>query len=242
MGDDLAAERLQGRDEDRGRVGAVLRLAQQIHRDDERIRRLVGDDEDLRRSGDQVDPDLPVQLALRLRDVGVARAREEVHALDRLGAEREGRHGLDPAEQVDLVRPAEVHRHDRRGGDLPVDRRRARGDTPHSGDLRRHDRHVGGGDERIPATRDVRAGRRDRDRPLAEEDPGHRLDLEVRQRIALRLGEPADVRLGGPDVVHDLPGKAGDDPFHLLGIEPEPRRGYGRRVPSSMWHPRRAPV
>ena len=60
----------------------MLGLAEQVGGDDHRVGRLVGDDEDLRRAGDEVDADLPEQPALRLDDVRVARPDEEVDRVD----------------------------------------------------------------------------------------------------------------------------------------------------------------
>ena len=118
---------------------------------------VVGDDEDLRRSGEQVDADLAEQLTLGLGDVGVARSGEEVDPLDRLCAEGQRHDGLDPAEQVDLVGARKVHRRDRRRRHLAADRRRAGRDPTDSGHLRRDDRHVRRGGERIAAARHVGA-------------------------------------------------------------------------------------
>ena len=59
----------------------MLGLAEQIGGDDGRPRGLVGDDEDLGRAGEEVDADDPEQLALGLRDVGVAGADEQVDRL-----------------------------------------------------------------------------------------------------------------------------------------------------------------
>ena len=100
----------------------MLGLAEQVGGDDHRVGRLVGDDEDLGRAGDEVDADLPEQPALRLDDVRVARPDEEVDRVDRLRPERQRGERLDAAEDVDLVGAGEVH-----GGDV------ASGTRPSSG-------------------------------------------------------------------------------------------------------------
>ncbi len=66
---------LGGGDQHRRGVRAVLGLAEQVDRDDERVGLVVGDDQDLGRAGEEVDADLAEQLALGLGHVGVARAR-----------------------------------------------------------------------------------------------------------------------------------------------------------------------
>ena len=137
-----ARERLGGRDQHGRRVRPVLGLAQQVDRDDERVGVLVGDDQDLGRTGEQVDADLAEQLPLRLGDERVAGAGDQVHPVDRLGADRQRRDRLHAAEQVDLVGARQMHCRDGGGGDLAADRRR-RGDDPlDAGDLGRDDGHV----------------------------------------------------------------------------------------------------
>ena len=60
---------------DRGRCRPVLGLAEQIDRDHGDVGGVVGDDQNLRRPGKEIDADAAVELALRLRDIGVAGAR-----------------------------------------------------------------------------------------------------------------------------------------------------------------------
>ena len=157
----------------------MLGLAEQVGGDDHGIGRLVGDDEDLGRAGDEVDADLPEEPALRLDDVRVARPDEEVDRVDRLGAERERGQRLDAAEDVDLVGAREVHGGDGRVRHAPVERRRAGRDPLDARDLRRDDAHVRGRDHRVAAAGHVGADALDRDVPVAEPDARERLDLEV---------------------------------------------------------------
>ena len=219
-------ERLRRRDEDGRRGGAVLGLAEQVGGDDHRVGRLVGDDEDLRRAGDEVDADLPEQPALRLDDVRVARADEEVDRVDRLGSERERGERLNAAEDVDLVGAGEVHGGDGGVGHAPVERRRARRDALDARDLRRDDAHVRRGDHRVAAARHVGADVR-RDVPVAEADARERLDLEVRHRRALGLGERPHLLLAERDVVEHLGRDALEARRDLVGVEPE-----GLRLPA----------
>jgi hypothetical protein len=110
---------------------------------------------------------------------------------------------------------------DRRRGDLPPDRRGARGDALHPGDLGGHDRHVSRRDERVLAAGHIGPRGGDGNVALAEEDPRLGLDLEVLQRVLLVLREAADPRLHRGDVLDDLGRHAGDDLLDLLGVEPE---------------------
>jgi hypothetical protein len=120
----------------------VLGLAEEIDCDDEGIGELVGHHQDLGRSREQVNADLTEQLSLRLRDVGVAGAGDEVDFGDGLGAQRQGGHRLDSAKQPDLGRARQVHRRHRGRGDLAPDRRRAGADVLNPRHLGSHDRHV----------------------------------------------------------------------------------------------------
>ena len=202
----------------------MLGLAEQIGGDHDRVGRLVGDDQDLGRPGDEVDADRAEELALGLGDVGVAGTDEHVDAVDRLGAKGQRGKRLHAAEHVDLVGAGKLHRGDRGVGQPPVQRRRAGRHAPDAGDLRRDDAHVRGGDHGVAAARHVRTDALDRDVAVTEPHAGERLDLEVEQRRALRLGEPAHLLLAELDVVDHLCGDAGDAGCDLVGVEPEVRR------------------
>ena len=78
--------------------------------------------------------------------------------------------------------------------------RRAGDDARHARDFRGHDAHVRRGDHRITPARDVAANAFDGDVLVAEDDARQRLDLDVAQRVALDLGEVADLRLREADV------------------------------------------
>ena len=188
----------------------------------EGVGRLVGDDQDLGGPGEQVDAHLAVELPFGLGHVRVPRPGDQVDPVDRLGAQRHGRHRLHPAEQIDLVRAGQAHRRHRRGRDLAVDRRSAGHHPRHARHLRGHDRHVGGGGQRVPAAGDVGADRGHRDMPVAQDDSGPGLDLEVGHRV--RAGACAKVRTcswTNPMSSSTCAGSRGDQLVDLLGGEPE---------------------
>ena len=151
----------------------MLGLAEQVHGDDEGLGLTVGYDEDLGRPGEQVDADLTEQLALRLRHVGVARAREQVDTGDRLRSQCHRRDRLDAPEDVDLVGPGHRDGGDRRGRNLSPDRRGACSNAAHAGDLGGDDRHMSRGDQRVPAAGKVRSGGGHRDVAVAEPNTGN---------------------------------------------------------------------
>ena len=122
-------------DQDGGRVGAVLRLRQQVHRHGVGVRVLVRHDEDLRRPREEVDTYFAEELALGVRDEGVARSGDEVYLAHRLRAEGHGGDGLCAADDVDLVGACEVHGGDGRVRDLAGYRGRAGDDVADAGDF-----------------------------------------------------------------------------------------------------------
>jgi len=203
----------------------VLGLAEQVDRNHEWIGLVVGDHQDLRRAGEQVNTHLTEQLPFGLGDIGVPRAGDEVDPADALRAQGQRDDGLDPAEHVDLVCAGHRHRGDGGRRDHAADGRGACRDPLDAGDLRGHDRHVGRGGQRVTATRDVGPGGVDRDVLLPQDDAGHGLDLEVRQRFPLPGRKPTDVRLHGDDVVDDLLGQRSDQRDDLVLVEAKALRG-----------------
>ena len=85
---DLLGERRIVGDQHRLRGGIVLGLRQQVGGDPGRIVVPVGDHQDLRRAGDQVDADLAEHAALGGGDIGIARAGDLVDRLDRVACRR----------------------------------------------------------------------------------------------------------------------------------------------------------
>ena len=175
----------------------MLGLAEQVGRDDLRVGAGVSDHQDLGRPGQEIYPDNPEELPLGLRDVGVAGTGDHVHRLDLLASVRHRSECLDPAEAVDLVGSADLHRDQgRRPNTGPLTGRGAGDDAFHPGDPRGRDLHVGTGDQRIVPTGHVAADRADRDQPVPECDPGMRAELD--------RGEPGHLCLGeGPHLVPD---------------------------------------
>jgi len=86
----------------------VLGLGEEVRRDKTGIRRTVSQYNQLARAGQHVDPHRAVDLALRFRDVGVARPGDHVHPGNRPGAVGERRDRLrapdaeDPRDSRDL--------------------------------------------------------------------------------------------------------------------------------------------
>jgi hypothetical protein len=199
----------------------VFCLTEQVGRDELGVGGLVGDHEDLGRAGEEVDPDAAIELPLRLDDVGVARPGDEVDPSDRLCPQRQRGDRLDAAEAVDLVRAGEVHRRDRRRRELARERRSAGGHAVYARDFRRDDAHVCRGDHRIAAARNVRAGARNRHDTVPERDAGKRLHLEIPERSALRLREPAHLRLRETDVLDHLRRQGLDGVSDLVAVEAE---------------------
>ena len=110
--------------------------------------------------------------------------------VDVLQAERKRGESVGATDADDRVGPADRHRVEHRRSDpVPVDRGR-RADDPLDAGRPRHDGcHQRRGDQRIATTRRIGPDRADRHVPVTEHDPRQRLDLDVLQRGALRLGE-----------------------------------------------------
>ena len=109
------------------------------------------------------------------------------------------RDGLDPAEDVDLVGPGQRHRRHRLAWRPAVHRRRARDRRGDTGDLRRHDAHVGRRHHRVAAARHVAAHALHRDVLVAEHHAGQRSRPRrraVRPAAPWRSGGSAPARTG----------------------------------------------
>src|SRR5260370_42695559 len=82
----------------------MLGLSQQVGRCQLAIAaNLVGDDEGLRRTGEQIDADATIMLALGFRDEPVAWSDEDVDWFDRLGPQCHRPDRLNTAQSIDLV-------------------------------------------------------------------------------------------------------------------------------------------
>src|SRR4028118_168395 len=90
----------------------MLRLPEEVCGEQVRVRRVVGNDSDLGRTGEKVYTHGAEELALSLRNVGVASTHDHVHWLDLLVAERDRGQSLYASKAQDLVGPRGRHRVD----------------------------------------------------------------------------------------------------------------------------------
>ncbi len=183
---------------------AVLGLADEIGRDDQRISAVVGDHGNLGGAGEDVDADLAEQHALGLGDEFVAGANDDVGRLAGEQAEGHRRDRLDAAQAHDDVGARHRQRIEHMRVDaLAAERRRAGDDGLDAGGLGRGDGHIGRGDMGIAAGRHIAAGRVHRHELLPEMQAGRDLQREVLAGGALRLGEAAHLPCGEADVILD---------------------------------------
>jgi hypothetical protein len=114
-------------------------------------------------------PTTPKSLALGLGDVRVAGPEDLVDRADAVGAEGEGRDGLDAADRVDFLDAGEMEGREDVGVDLAVRLGRGAGaELGHAGHLRGQGGHQRGGHERDLAAGDVEAAAADRMVALAD--------------------------------------------------------------------------
>ncbi len=193
-----------GGQQDGGAAGAVLGLSDQIDGGHFGIAGIVGDDQRLGGTGQQIDADASEQLALGFGDVGVAGADDHVDRRDALGAQRHGGDGLHASDGVDFIGSAQVHRGDDGGMRRALERRRGGDDALHARGLRGDDAHVRRGHHGIASAGHVAADAIHRNVLVAEHDAGQRFDFDVLQRGPLHQGEVADLRLRELDVFDHL--------------------------------------
>ncbi len=135
-------------------VGIVLGLPQQVAGHQRRIGRIVGDDHDLGRPGQQVDAAAAEQLPLGFGHVLVARPAQDVDRRHVPQAQRHQGQGGHAAEHEDPVGARLGDGVDRgRIIAAPFDRRRAGHHFPHAGHLGRNDAHLGRAEHRIASAR-----------------------------------------------------------------------------------------
>jgi hypothetical protein len=157
----------------------VLCLGQKVYSDDERVSMLVSHDQNFRGAGEQVNTHFTEELTLGLGDERVAWSGQHVDRLDGLGADGEGRYGLDAAEKVNLIGAGQIHGGHRGIGNLALDQRRAGSNAFNAGNLGGDDGHMRAGQQRVLPARNVGAGRLDRNVLLAEENTRQGFDFEV---------------------------------------------------------------
>ena len=151
-------------------------------------------------------------------------ADEHVDRFDRLGAEGHRPDRLDAAENIDLMRAAEMHRGDDRRMRAAVDGRGGGDDPRHAGDRRRQHRHVRRRDHRKFAARHIAADRLYGDVLVPEDHAWLGLDFDIGHRRLLRFGETADLRLREANVLHVSGRDFRHGRFDLGGRQPKRRR------------------
>jgi hypothetical protein len=169
----------------------MLCLRQQIGSDPLRNVTPIGDDENLRRSGDHVDANTAEDAPLGCGDVGISRADDLVYGRNRRGAVGERRHRLRSAHPVHFVDPDHLSRGEderiedsarrRNGHHQPLDSGYLGGNGVHQ-----HRGWIGGG-----AAGDIKSSCRDRSPPGGEPHP-ERIDIIDRQRqlLAMKVFDP----------------------------------------------------
>ena len=188
------------RQQDCGRIGAVLGLAEQVRRAQFAVHRIVGDHQRFRGTGQQVDAHPPEKLPLGFGHKGVAGPDDHVHGRNRAGPQGHRADRLDPAQAVDFVGAGQVQRrHDCRIR-RALERRGSGDHALHSGHPGRNHAHVRGGHQRILAAGHVAADAADRDVAVPEHHAGTGFDFHVVQRFKLDSCEVANLFLGEADV------------------------------------------
>ena len=190
-------------DQDRLRRLVVLGLGQQVGGDPGRIVVAVGQHQDFRRPGDQVDADPAEDPTLGGRHIGIAGPDDLVHRRDRRRAVGQRADRLGAAEAVDLVDAGKLGGGQHQRVDHAVRRRHRHDQTVDAGNPRRHRVHQHRrGIGRAPA-RHVDPDRLDRRPPAAELDAGV-IDVALlgRHLAAMEgldppVGETERVELGG---------------------------------------------
>ena len=123
LGKRVIRQRFGIRQQNSGRIVAMLGLAQQVGGAKLRIDRFVGDHHGFSWPGKKVDPDPSEELAFRFGNKGIAGPDKHMDRLDALCPKRHGADRLDAAEGVDLMRPAKMHRGNDGGVRAPLERR-----------------------------------------------------------------------------------------------------------------------
>ena len=136
-------KRLRIRDDDSAAIGGVFGLAEHVGGDPRRIGLLVGDDQNLARPGNRIDPAIVAGDSLfRRLDPLIAGADDLIDFTDRLGSRRQSDDSLGAADSVHLGNAQfAADRQDNRVDTALVSRWRDHGDLLHSGDLGWNDRH-----------------------------------------------------------------------------------------------------
>jgi len=204
-------------DQPNRRVVAMFGLTDEVGGNDHRVRRVVGEDQAVRRPGDHVDPDAAEQHAFCLGDELVTGADKDVGLGQSEQAKSHRGHALNAAHRHDAIGPTNMGGIDdgRRYADAG-NRRRAGDDMLTAGNLGRRHSHNGAGNVAVAPARHIAAGGIDRDRLLAGNQAGYDFGFEVGHGCLLGLGEFLDVGMTEFDVT------------------PQPFRHFGRRLFDSL--------
>ena len=197
-------------DETLAAVGIVLGLAEKVTGDECGIGRIVGDDEDLRGSGKQIDTATAEQLAFGFRDESVAGAAKHV---DGIGCQSRPKAisamaGTPPTTKM-LSAPALWIALMVAGYQpWPFTGGVQAAMSLHSGDARRNDAHLRRAEHRVAPAGDIAADRIHGNVLVAEDDAGLHLHFERQHGAQLRFGKAPDVILAVVGVL-ESPASAG---------------------------------
>ena len=197
-------------DQDRGGVGTMFSLAEQVGGADFAIDGLVRDHHGFSRPGKQVDADSAEQLALGFRNESVAWADEDIDRAYARGAQSHGANCLDAAKAIDFVRPRHRLRSDDCASQLSLERRCASDDAGNTGDLGSDNAHMCGSEQRVLAAGNIATCVLHRDGLVAQHNARQRLNLRVSNRRPLDLREIAHLGLGKFNIVDVLRAQRGD--------------------------------
>ena len=188
----------------------MLGLPKQIAGDQGRVGGVVGEHQDFRRPGEQVDAAASEELALGFGDELVAGAAQDVDRFHAVEAEsHQGKRG-HAAQDENAIGPGGVDGVDRRRKISALrHRRRARHHRFHPRNLRRDDAHLGRAEHGITSAGDVAAHAVHGNVLVAEDDAGADFRLQGQQRLALGLGEAPDIALAIMGVGDDLAARGG---------------------------------
>ena len=179
----------------------VLRLPDEVHCDQRRVRGVVRDDGYFRRPCEHVDADLAEQHPFRFRDELVARPDDDVR---RLAGEKpigERRDRLHAAQREYHIRAGDLHRVEHmRMHALAAIRRRARHHEGNPCRLGRGDRHVRRSDVRVASGRHVAPGDVDGNQTLACGQARLYFERKFADRLALGTREAAHAFGGKLDI------------------------------------------
>ena len=212
-------------------LGIVLGLSYEVERGEARVHISVGDDRQLGRPRQPVDPDEARHLALGLGDVGVAGADDAVDPRDRLRPVGHGPHGLSAARLRHMCGAGPLSRVKDGRRDRAVGLRwRAKDDLFNPGHDRGHDGHADRRRINGAAARHVAADARERPHDLAEPDAGARFPPLMGQLAGMKLskafyqlvqGSLQSWRRGRHGQRHLLFGHQDAGPAEVAAVEPQ---------------------